>query len=185
VAFLAGAVGKVTFVERGPWETAIYSFDLGNPAGKSASPSIPRPDETSIIPGRQEAASAYAKAVASAPEASKVAGVSERPVTADEYRVADGFGWHHGPIAKPERGRSYPITLIYTPASDAPAISVLAITTKEVTAGRCPRAFRVRSAHTYLITCQVTFRPGAEGMGTYKVTRPQGVESTGLSLSMR
>ena len=183
VTFLAGVVGKATFAKRGPLETAIHSFNLGNPAGRSASPSIPRPEETSIVPGRQEAARAYFEAVASAPEASKVAGVSELPATAEDSPLGGEKVGVDGSVWKPERGRSYPLTLTYVPPADAPAISVLAMEFEDVAAGRCPGPFRVRPAHAYTLRCQVTFRAGAVGVAYYRVTGPHGRSGTGMTIS--
>lgn len=189
VRFLADDDGKATFVERGPWETTIYTFDLGNPTSRSASSPPPfnlEQEENSIIPGRAEAAREYSKAVASAPEASKVAGVSDRPTTAEDGpMVGEKVGMLDGPILAPERDKSYPLTLIYVPPADAPAISVLAIEFEDVAAGRCPSAFRIRPAHAYTIRCQVTFRAGAVGRAYYRLTEPDGESGPGMTISMQ
>ncbi len=189
VTFLAGAVGKATFAKRSPWETVIYSFNLGNSVSQSASSPPPfnlAQEERSIIPGRAEAAREYSKAVASAPEANKVAGVSDRPTTAEDGPMdGEGVGMLDGPISAPKRDKSYPLTLIYVPPADAPAISVLAIEFVDVAAGRCPRAFRVRPGHAYTIRCQVTFRAGAVGMANYRLTEPYGESGNGMTISLR
>jgi hypothetical protein len=163
---LAGATGKATLTLRTPTGTMSGSMNLTDPA------------------------KVYTAAVAAAPEASTVAGVSDQPASADERRrPVDSFGMMDGPAA-PEQGRSYPMTFMYTPAWDAPAISVLALTpgaltpgagtTGAGTAGHCPRPFRVRPAHSYLIRCQMTYRAGGASVVDYLVTTPQGVERTGI-----
>ncbi|HEX8306584.1 MAG TPA: hypothetical protein VF612_17040 [Jatrophihabitans sp.] len=126
----------------------------------------------------------YSEALASAPEASKVADVSERPASAEELRDGESFGLlGNGPIALPAGGRSYLVPLIYFPPSDAAPISVLAVRFEDVTAGRCPRAFQIRPAHAYVIRCQVTFRAGAVGVAHYEVTGPRGKSAATIELS--
>lgn len=176
----AGVTGKATIKLRSPTGTTAGSMNLTGPAGYPASPSA------SISSEPDELASAYGQAVASAPEASKVAGVSERPATAEErQRTGESTGGLNTPVAAPKPGKSYPMTFLYIPPSDAPAISVLAIRFEEVAAGRCPGPFRIRPGHAYQIHCQVTFRAGAEGLAYYRVTGPRGVATTGVNLSYR
>jgi hypothetical protein len=163
VVLLAAPTGQATLMARSPGSAASGVIDLIDPA------------------------KGYAAAVADAPEASTVAGVSDRPATAAERRRSvESLGLLEGPIAAPEQGRSYPMTFLYVPASNAPAISVLAFTLEDVTAGRCPRPFRIRPAHAYSIRCQVTFKVdpvGFIGLANYLVTSPKGVEKTGIYLS--
>ncbi|MDQ1740095.1 MAG: hypothetical protein QOE53_1747 [Pseudonocardiales bacterium] len=165
---LAGATGKGALTLRTPTGTMGGSLNLTDPAR---------------YPTSAEAARKYSEALASAPEASTVAGVSDRPASAEDRQVGDGIGYLEGPVSDPERGRSYPLTFRYVPRSDGPAVSVLTISLQDVAAGRCPRAFRVRPAHAYLISCQVTFRPGADGWAEYTARGPQDVDSGGYTLS--
>jgi hypothetical protein len=174
---MAGVTGKGTVTLRTPTGTMGGSMNLTDPAKYPASPS------TSSSPGQAEAAREYALAVATAPEASTVAGVVDRPAGPDEQHPGDTVGSPDIPVRAPEPGRSYRLTLIYVPPQDAPAVSVLAVRFEDVAAGRCAGPFRVRPAHAYSIRCQVTFRAGAEGIAYYKVTGPHGAETTGLSLS--
>ena len=167
VTLRAGVHGTAAFLARSPGGTTGASFNLT--------------DLTSSE--KEEALHAYSEAVASAPEASKVAGVSERAASADEPPAGEGFGTPDGPIARPEPGRSYPLTLLYIPSSDAPAISVLAVRFEDVAASRCPPAFRIRPAHDYLIRCEVTFRAGAAGMAYFDVTEPGGRRTSGMGVS--
>jgi hypothetical protein len=164
VLLAAAPTGQATLTARSSDSVASGSIDLIDPA------------------------KGYAAAVADAPEANTVAGVSDRPATAAERRRSvESFGLLEGPIAAPKQGRSYSMTFLYVPASNAPAISVLGFTFEDVTAGRCPRPFRIRPAHAYSIRCQVTFKvEGAGsylGLANYLVTKPKGVEKTGIDLS--
>jgi hypothetical protein len=175
---LAGVTGKGTLTLRTPTGTTAGSMNLTDPAKYPASPSS-SPDPQS------SAARAYAEAVASAPEASGVAGVTDRPATVEErQRPAETVGMVNALITAPERGRSYPITLIYIPSANGPAVSVLTITFEDVAAARCSRPFRVRPAHAYQISCHVTFRPGAEGLAKYLLRGPKGVDTSGHNVSM-
>jgi hypothetical protein len=177
---LAGVTGKATLTLRSPTGTSSGSMNLTDPAMYPTSPA------PSASPGQAEAARAYAEALAGAPAASKVTGVSERPVTAEErQRTGETVGGLDVPVAAPKRGKSYPATLIYVPPSDAAAISVLKIRFDGVAAGRCPGPFRIRAAHAYLIRCQVTFRAGADGNAYYTLTGPHGVVTSGMNLSYR
>ncbi|HEV2888695.1 MAG TPA: hypothetical protein VGX49_17425 [Jatrophihabitans sp.] len=172
VTFLASAAGEATLSIRSLAGVSSATANLVDPA------KYPSPTSTS------SAAQEYSEALAGAPEASTVAGVSERPATADEVREGEGIGTLESPVVQPERGRSYPMTFSYVPRSDGPAVSVLTFKFEDVTAGRCPRAFRIRPGHAYRISCQVTFRPGAVGKGYYLVRGPQGVETMGITLSL-
>jgi hypothetical protein len=177
VRLLAGATGKATLTLRRPTGTESGSMDLTDPDKYPASPSGSPDPQTS-------AALAYSLAVATAKEASEVAGVTERPATAEERRrTAETVGMLTALIAAPERGRRYPVTLFYLPPGNGPAVSVLAIKLDDVAAGRCPGPFRVRPAHAYQIACQVTFRPGVEGLAHYLLRGPKGVDTSGHNLS--
>ncbi len=155
-----GVIGKATLTLRTPTGTMAGSMNLTDPAR------------------------AYADAVANAPEASKVAGISERPASAEELRRGGGtVGILESAPLVPDPGRSYPVTLLYVPAPDAPSITVLAIRLEDVPAGHCPRAFRARPAHAYIIHCQVTFQADTHGMAYYAETGPHGVQvPAGISL---
>jgi hypothetical protein len=180
VMLLADATGKSTLELRTPSGTSSASMNLTDPAKNSVAPSA------SSSPGQDEAARAYAEALASAPAASTVTGVSERPATAEErQRTGETVGGLDVPVDAPKRGKSYPATLLYVPPSNAAAISVLEIRFDSVAAGRCPGPFRIRAAHAYLIHCQVTFRAGADGMAYYTLTGPRGVATSGMNLSYR
>lgn len=169
VTFLAGVIGKATLVAQGPGSVASASVDLTDPA-KYLKNTV------------ASASRAYTAAIADAPEASTVAGVADRSATAAEQRRStDSVGSLHL-ITDPKPGKSYPITLLYVPSSAAPPLSVLAFRFEGVVAGHCPRAFRVRPAHAYQISCQVTFQPGVKAWVYYDVTGPQGMEPTGLGL---
>jgi hypothetical protein len=157
--WLAGAIGKATLTLRTPSGTESGSMNLTDPAAN------------------------YTAALADAPEASTVAGVSDRPATtAERQRTADSVGSLTHPITDPEPGKSYPVTLLYVPSSAAPALAVLKLRLEGVAAGHCPKAFRVRPAHAYQISCQVTFLPGVRAWAFYDVTGPQGMERTGVGL---
>ena len=177
VTFLAGAAGAVSFTDRNPDGTTSATFGLSDAAGPSVSPG----------PDPNEVARAYAEALTAAPEASGVPGVSDRLATAQEQSAGVGVGYTDGPVLKPIGGRSYPLTLIYRPATTGPEVAVLRVTLDNVAAGHCPGTFRVRAGHSYQLQCQVTFRPGAEGVdgGTayYITTGPQGTDTDGLALS--
>jgi hypothetical protein len=177
VTFLAGAAGAVSFTDRNPDGTTSATFGLSDPAGPSAS--------TSPSPDPNEAARAFAEALAGAPEASAVSGVSDRPASAQQVSTGMGVGFTNGPVANPARGKSYPMTLIYTPGSGGPSMAVLTIRFEDVAAGHCPRPFRVQTGHTYLLNCQVTFRPGTEGRAYYTATGPDGADGVGLALNMQ
>ncbi len=124
----------------------------------------------------------FAADVAGVPEASAVAGVSQRPATAAEQRrPVSSVGSLHLP-SDPKPGKSYPITLLYVPSSAAPPVAVLGFRFEGVAAGHCPGAFRVRPAHAYQISCQVSFQAGAKAWVYYDVTGPQGMDPTGLGL---
>lgn len=175
VTFLAGVIGKATLTGRTSAMIGSGTVNLTDPAKL--------PGSGSLSPQDEQAARKYSDALASAPEASKVAGVSDRPATADELRRGQGVGSLDSPVLAPERGRSYPVTLIYTPASDGPAIAVLSIRFEDVTTGRCPRAFRTRPGHSYLIRCQVTFRTGAVGKAYYTLIGPHETNTVGKTIS--
>jgi hypothetical protein len=174
--FLASAIGKAALTVRTPAGIASAEVNLSDPAKHPASPSI--------SPEEEQAAREYSDALTSAPEARTVAGVSDQWASAEHLRSgAEGVGSLDTPVPAPEPGRSYPVTLIYTPAADAPAIAVLAIRFEDVTTGRCPRAFRARRAHTYVIHCQVTFRPGAVGKAYYTLIEPHDTRTIGKTIS--
>ena len=175
---LAGVTGKGTLTLRTPSGMSSGSMNLTDPAKYPASPSA------SSSPGQAEAAREYSEALASAPEASTVAGVTVRTASAEELQGGEGVGTLESLVLTPERGRSYPLTFRYVPRSDGPAVSVLAIRFEDVTTGRCPRAFRVRPTHAYLIHCQVTFRPGAVGKAYYRVIGPHDTNTIGKTISM-
>jgi hypothetical protein len=177
---LDGVTGKGTLTLRTPTGLTSGSMNLTDPAQYPASPSA------SASPGQAEAARKYSAALASAPEASAVAGVTDRAATAEErQRNGETVGGVNAPVPSPQRGKSYPVTLIYIPGSDAPTISVLAIKLEDVAAGRCPSPFRIRRGHAYQIHCQVTFRAGADGQAYYQVTEPHRVATSGMNLSYR
>jgi hypothetical protein len=174
--FQPGSTAKAAFLDRNRTGTWGYGFDLGNSSSAAT---------TTLSPQLQQARD-YDAAVAAAPEAGTVAGVTDRPATAEErQRSGETTGMLDGPITAPERGRSYPATLTYIPPSNAPAISVLTIRFEDVVTGRCPGPFRIRPGHAYRISCQVTFRPGTVGLAYYMVRGPQGVDSVGHNLSFR
>jgi hypothetical protein len=177
---LSGVNGKATLTLRTSTDTTSGSMNLIDPAEHPASPS---PFE-SIPPDQQEAARAYAEALASAPEASKVAGVSDRAATADELLQGGIVGTSDDSVFLPDPGRSYPMTLIYIPAWNAPATAVLAVRFEDVAAGRCPRPFRTHPGHAYLIRCQVTFRAGATGKAYFTETGPERSDTSGVGISI-
>ncbi|HEY0166311.1 MAG TPA: hypothetical protein VGB75_04640 [Jatrophihabitans sp.] len=156
VMFMTRLIGKATLTLRTPTGTTVGSMNLTEPG-------------------------LYADAVASAPEASKVAGVSDRPATADERHPWETLGILKSGPAKPDPGRSYPVTLLYIPASNAPPVTVLAIKFEDVAVGRCPGPFRTRPGHAYLLHCQVTYRAGAKGMAYYDLIGPRGGNATARS----
>jgi hypothetical protein len=173
VMLLAGATGKTTLTVRGPSGVSSGSRNLTDPAKSSGS----------VSPNQDVKAREYSDALASAPEANKVAGVSDQPASGATGEPGEGVGVVYGPPGVPDPGRSYPLTLLYVSGSDAPAISVLAISIEDVTASRCPRAFRTRPNHSYEIRCQVTFRAGTLGKAYYKVIGPHGTSTSGLSIT--
>lgn len=175
VTFLAGVPGKLKFTSQTPTGTESSTFHL-TPDRDPASPSTG--------PEQEAAAREYSEAVASAPEASKVAGVSDRPATAEELRSGESTGSLDAPVLQPERGRTYPLTLLYIRSSVGPAISVLAIEFEDVTSGSCPRAFRTRPGHAYVIRCQVAFTDGVVGKAYYRLTEPQDGRTIGKTISM-
>ena len=174
---LAGVTGKGTLTLRTPTGMSSGSINLTDPAKYPASPSA------SIDPDQELAAREYSEAVANAPEASTVAGVVDRPATAEQLKGGEGVGSLNTLVVAPDRDRSYPVTLIYTPASDGPAIAVLAIRFEDVTVGGCPSAFRARPGRSYLIHCQATFRSGAVGKAYYTLIGPHGTRTIGKTVS--
>jgi len=176
---LAGVTGKGTLTLRTPTGTMSGSMNLTDPAKYPASPS----SSTSLPPSATITAHEYAQAVAAAPEANKVAGVSDQPASGEKNDPGIGVGVLDGPLPVPEPGRSYPVTLLYRSGSDAPPVSVLAISIQDVAASSCPPAFRSRPNHSYRIRCQVTFRTGAVARAYYRVTGPHLRDTVGLTLT--
>lgn len=179
VMLLAGITGKASLTAQEVDGKTIMSINLTDPAKASPGPS----SSMSSSPEQEAAARRYSEAVASAPEASKVAGVSDRPATAEELRSGEAMGSLDTPVLQPERGRTYPVTLLYIRSSAGPAISVLAIEFEDVTSGSCPRAFRTRPGHAYVIRCQVVFTDGAVGKAYYRLTEPQVGRTMGKTIS--
>ncbi|MBV9822351.1 MAG: hypothetical protein JO144_08915 [Actinobacteria bacterium] len=179
VTFRPGAAGSVAFTDRNPDGFTGATFGLSDPAEPSASPSI----STSPSPDPNEAARVYAEALAGAPEASAVPGVSDRPAPA-QRSTGMGVGFTDATVVNPARGKSYPLTLIYTPGTDDPPLAVLTIRFEDVAAGHCPGPFRGRTGHTYRLQCQVTFRPGTEGRAYYTATGPNGADGVGVALNL-
>lgn len=174
-SFLPGSTGKAAFIDRNRTGTRGYGFDLGNPSSAAT---------TTLSPERQQAARDYDTAVAAAPEAGTVAGVTDRLTTAEEaQRSGESVGLLDGPVSAPEKGRSYPVTLSYIPPADGPAVSVLTIRFEDVVRSRCPGPFRIRPGHAYRISCQATFRPGTAGLAYYDLRGPQGVTTAGHNIS--
>ncbi|MDQ1745134.1 MAG: hypothetical protein QOE23_3473 [Pseudonocardiales bacterium] len=170
VSWLAGAVGRALLTARTPSGTSGASMNLTDPDRY--------PTSTAASASR-----AYQAAVAGAPEATRVAGVSDRPAVADEIQGGLAVG-SNNPVALPDQGRSYPITLSFVPPPDrTPAVSVLTVRLTDVTAGRCPGAFRVRPGHAYQVSCQVTFRVGVVGKAAFDLRGPQGVQTTEIGIS--
>jgi hypothetical protein len=177
---LAGVTGKATLTLRTPTGTTAGSLNLTDPPKPPVLPS----SSFSIPPSQPVTAREYSEAVAAAPEASKVAGIEDQPVTNGEAERGEGFGVVDGPASVPDPGRSYSLTLLYVSGSDAPPVSVLAISIEDVAASRCPSAFRTRPNHSYNIRCQVTFRAGAVAKAYYHQVRPQGRSTSGLSITI-
>lgn len=161
VRWLAGATGRTKLTLRTPAGTESDSMNLTDPAAN------------------------YARALEQAPEASAVAGVSDLRATADQRQSGgDSVGLLDGPVALPEAGRKYAVTLLYVPALDAPAVSVLVLRFEDVATARCPAPFRVRPGHAYHIRCQVSFVAGATGMAYFDLTAPAGADgSSGIGIS--
>lgn len=119
----------------------------------------------------------YPEATADAVEATEVAGVSVKPVSAEDTAAwSKSFGrplvkltGSESPYTqdfrdlKPVPGKSYSFTLKYILPENGDPISVLSISLQDVAAGSCPRPLLVRPNHTYLIRCEVTFLPDATG----------------------
>lgn len=168
VTFRAGVTGKAAFDERGPWENVVYSFDLGNSAGRSASPPTPADRQ-------EQAAREYAEAVASAPEANEVSGVVVGPVSAkDAKAVPLMFGPTHPAVLTP--GRSYPVTFKYVTDSDA--ATLLSVEFQNVQEWKCPPRFLARAGHSYLIRCTVTIRAGVSGKVRFTARNSSSTSTT-------
>lgn len=175
---LAGVTGKGTLTLRTPSGMSSGSINLTDPAKYPASPSA------SIDPDQERAARAYAQAVASAPEASQVAGVSDRPAGADALENGEIVGALEDPIFLPEPGKSYQVTLRFVPPLSGSAITVLTTTIEQVSAWHCPPPFRSRPGHDYLIRCQVTFLPHVMGVARFSTRGPTPAgDSTSMGIS--
>jgi len=117
----------------------------------------------------------YAKAVAGAPEATGVPGVTVGPESSENPGYT-GLGGPFDELAgtTPIPGVNYPFTVEYLVDSGDEPEALLSMRPEDVAAGSCPRPFRIRPGHTYRIRCQVTFQAGKAGRLAFSRLSPSG-----------
>lgn len=153
--------------------------------GNSVAPAPSVSVSESVSTDLERANRAYSEAVATAREATDVAGVSVEPLSAkDAARYKDsGVIGEDAEIMAPEPGKPYSFTMSYLagPSDEPPA--VLTTEVHDVASGTCPQPILARPGHAYRIRCQVMLLAGATGKATLTVRSPGGVSSGSMNLT--
>jgi hypothetical protein len=158
------------------------SNQLGNSAGPTPSVSV----SVSTDPDQEAAARAYEDAVASAREATDVAGVSVGPVSAHDAAEFKDTGLIKGDISSiknPIPGKTYSFTLTYVAGQSHNPATVLTTEVSAVASGSCAEPFLARPEHTYVIRCQATLLAGVTGKATLTLWSANGTMSGSVDLT--